>query len=1040
SSSRNPTSSPDVLGPEGDAMYLISSPAPDFLGRQGRLPRYGLQTPRGKARLPSRSPNKSAQTIHFDDIVLPPKSPMSVTNRQRSISPTKMQSEGNLSPWRIRVTVEAEQDEDENAQGSPRKKLKPSTMITKVPLKDEEWNPPSAKKRRGRPRKSDVQDQDATPNKGSPGRTPKRKPASPEKRPRGRPRKSVQSTMVAQSIETDEHPVTSPTSLDGAFETNSPVPSMEADHVSLADSQLELDPFLDIVGSGTLGTGQRATRSLYRFSPPSASENSHPESIKVTRVIEGTSDSTPLKTLAAARRVQATSPENTLHAGHTPRVRRSYPTPASSSLVDENQGSSRKQLHQEGDKARTTIVDPTDEHHEFDTIMESEGFSMVSLDTLPSAKQEGFNSTLNSAKGSLNPFIERHNLISYDKKSKSPVAFDKSTQSAASTSAKTTSGFQQSEERYSNVAGDRSVIQDQHEETRTYPNIARIVRIGLALHRTMRPQIGFGASDEELTNSRKRLERIFSDLNPNMQRQLQAGLKFGEQLARSHMRTERYINEEEKRTTRLGQGRRNSSIQEPARRYDSPRQEYPNMAQQEAQWQQEREEISRKIEMAASSDVIVLESDEEDVLQSEDQEQESLLDEADQEEGEADDTNYGDIWQVEARSHDWSSDRRSDFRASRAEDQASFQPEPPKRAQQGDLNTRYSTQYDWNPDSGELPPLGRSRMEQLRDEDVDISFLLKPRDTPKSRKYYGNGSPHTVASQKSHSSANGRIEVPKGVTVRDRLPSSRLGRPDDGDLDDIEPEEVARDEAPNKTTDEEEHEMGASYQETITPEHDSRIQDPIITPTRENTASNPSWFRRLTNNFTPGWWTKSEKEDFVEADKPLDESFSPPFHDNGNMPHSPSLEATPNLKRTREVESDPPWPVDAEDHRDQRDPQVKKPRLRALATSGYFTDAHYVALRRLYALAKRQPEQFPYHSNARRDEMIGDSLWTSDGEHGLPIAEIQFGIVDRFVSDLAEADMQNGGSGEVGWTEDDLHKRLFSIIVGEQIRREEKEQ
>jgi hypothetical protein len=127
-------------------------------------------------------------------------------------------------------------------------------------------------------------------------------------------------------------------------------------------------------------------------------------------------------------------------------------------------------------------------------------------------------------------------------------------------------------------------------------------------------------------------------------------------------------------------------------------------------------------------------------------------------------------------------------------------------------------------------------------------------------------------------------------------------------------------------------------------------------------------------------------------------------------------------------------------------PRIKKHRLssfsspKALATSGYFTDAHYVALKRLYWEAKRYPERFPYHPTAHRDEMLGDSLWTSDGEHGLPIAKIQFGILDRFVSELISADIRSGGRGQIGWTEDDLHKRLFSIIVGEEIRRERREQ
>lgn len=174
----------------------------------------------------------------------------------------------------------------------------------------------------------------------------------------------------------------------------------------------------------------------------------------------------------------------------------------------------------------------------------------------------------------------------------------------------------------------------------------------------------------------------------------------------------------------------------------------------------------------------------------------------------------------------------------------------------------------------------------------------------------------------------------------------------------------------------------------------------------------------------------------------MDESQSPPL-----AVHDP----TPSLKRSRSVR-------DAEEEREEvlagssrlsagSQSKMKRKLRRSsmssskiLATSGYFTDAHYAALKRLYQEAKRHPERFPYHATSHREEMLGDSLWTSDGEHGLPIAKIQFGILDRFVSDLISADIRHGGRGQIGWSEDDLHKRLFSIIVGDEIRHERKAQ
>jgi hypothetical protein len=61
-----------------------------------------------------------------------------------------------------------------------------------------------------------------------------------------------------------------------------------------------------------------------------------------------------------------------------------------------------------------------------------------------------------------------------------------------------------------------------------------------------------------------------------------------------------------------------------------------------------------------------------------------------------------------------------------------------------------------------------------------------------------------------------------------------------------------------------------------------------------------------------------------------------------------------------------------------------------------------------------------------------------NGVHCRRITEIQIAIVDRFIQDLVKGDRQNGGTGHVGWSEEELVRRLFSIIVGEQVRKERK--
>ena len=104
---------------------------------------------------------------------------------------------------------------------------------------------------------------------------------------------------------------------------------------------------------------------------------------------------------------------------------------------------------------------------------------------------------------------------------------------------------------------------------------------------------------------------------------------------------------------------------------------------------------------------------------------------------------------------------------------------------------------------------------------------------------------------------------------------------------------------------------------------------------------------------------------------------------------------------------------------------------RALPLSGYFTNRHYKLLRQLYRQARDQPGRFAYHGTAERAQVIGDWIWTSDGRHGTPVTEDQFSVVDRFVQQLKRASEEREDDE---WTEEEVHRRLISVILGEQIR------
>ncbi|KAL1971282.1 hypothetical protein VTN77DRAFT_234 [Rasamsonia byssochlamydoides] len=1119
-SSRSPSSSPDVLGPAGDAEYLISSPPPEFTGRQSWVAPYPFQTPQRKPRHPSRSPNKSTHTIRFDDILLPSSPPMRLGNRQRSLSPTKVQSESNVSPWRIRVTVEAEHEDDENPESSSRKRIKSATTTTKVPLKDEgDRSQASAKKRRGRPRKSDMLEQNSTPSKGSPGRTPKPKSASATKRPRGRPRKSLPAESVAESIETDD--------LGGGAETNHQDGSAfdGASNGNATTSEPSGQGLNDNANTGP-------TTNLNRSSPVPSHQRVpvrlEPSSRRVRRIIEGDSELTPIKTQSAARRVRGVSPENTLHAGHTPRPRRMYPTPTSSSLLDDEnveETSRNLQQNRQWDEDVVPIADPTDEHREFDSIMESEGFSMVSLDSLPSAKQQGLSSILNSAKGALKPFFERQTTGSFDRTKsstsnsnseitqESPAAPSRRGQSAS----EMPNGESSSAPKTKESPHNNKVLQAKQtpavdtvsptvppapaqpnqgalKKKRTFPSLARVVRAGIALQGILRRQrrgsrlrSPFSSptrpstreSSEDLDGPRRRLENLFSGFALETQRELRAGLRFGEQLARRQIEAERMRKQKEATVSKEGVTPVKEAVSV-AQESPAPQTHGDNLdgtddtrplsgiEQREAEWQREREMVSHQIQMADSSQVIVIESDAEG---SQKLDSEALVSGPDEPLSEEED-DYGDIWQQEARNHRSNLNRHV---LQAEEDEAQFSRTQHSRDETGspEKNNQDSFSsddadnplpYSWNIQRGEIPPLGKSRLAQLKQEKVDLSPLLRAHDTPNTRRYYANSSPQTVASQylqspenniksergrdSDHNSYHYERSSVQGEDDSSPKRDSQAAEDEEEHSDLSSAESMSQgegdhlredDEIVSEGLDDEDHTLNT--QKEATPENTSSHQQSVVTPESaslvepEISASKPSWFRRLTNSFTP-WWAKagskqmeeSEYDDNEPSEVHVDEAEAEALKEP-----TPAADRNPPPKRPRDSESPRPS-IEAE-------PEPKKlKQTKVLATSGYFTDDHYVALRRLYSLAKRSPELFPYYPTPRRDDMIGDWLWTSDGIHGVPVTEIQFGIIDEFMRELSEADRRNGGTGEIGWSEDDLHKRLFSIIVGEQIRKERKAQ
>lgn len=588
------------------------------------------------------------------------------------------------------MTVEAEQEEENQRRISPRKKVKSSETITmKVPLKGEESSP---SKRRGGRRKSV-----SSPLKASPGRTPKTDITAIKRR--GRSRKS---TLEEDFIDTDGVELGQPGDLtsivDEAPDLGSPTPARSPVNLESLRSSPSTDDLQADLARQDDSSPEKASPSEDRGA--------------LTVGIE----TTPSRRRSPAQEESASlSSLNTMHAGHTPRPRREYPSPTSPSLVeDQAQNSTRKETRQSSGLGSERISDPTDEHREFDTIMESEGFSMVSLDTLASAKSGNLAPVLGSAKAALKPSSERQNVNVGEtrQKTRSPHSEKRNTSPPKASQAPQGPSAKQSEQ---TPAGDGissappapAAPSQAPAKKRTLLSLARVVQTGLALQGILRrqkaasklkspfssPQRSGGRDrGEEMNNPRMRLERLFSDFGAETQRELRAGLRFGEQLVQRQIELER-LRRNRSDGSEVTEPQAVANQPTPARAPNSVK------ARREAAWQKEREEVSRQIEMAGSDKVIVVDSDAEARQQLENHE---VLDD----DGDGDD---GDIWQLEARNNRSSNGRRNRRAAARG----SYRERDIKPRDEGSSiqsNVNDTSARDWTTRHDDFPHLGRSRL------------------------------------------------------------------------------------------------------------------------------------------------------------------------------------------------------------------------------------------------------------------------------------------------------------------------------------------
>ena len=369
------------MAPTKDA--LLSSPDP--LGMSNRsIPSHPpTKEGHGLTITPRKALNEASGNTQVQEFYIntPP-------NPNLNTSPTKSpkQITQSTSPWRIRLTVQAEHvDEMQKSKRVSGKRLTEQTTTITVPLKGGDDTPPVfQKKGRGRPRKSldSPVKRAGTPKPKEGGRrktmseSPKKREmdargqvATPPKKPRGRPRKSIEPKSGGPSL----------------------VPSQSNDPDVWLGSLLVGGEEMTEMKPKATRTRSRARRQ--EITPMKISADSDIESQSSSVATTGEIAKELAWTLGNGHQMDQRLPES--YEAPTPQTDQGLDSGLShgqSSLEDRSENNSRSMLHQNicppsphgDDPQNQDEPDPTFQPQDYDSILESEGFSMVSVSSLPS--------------------------------------------------------------------------------------------------------------------------------------------------------------------------------------------------------------------------------------------------------------------------------------------------------------------------------------------------------------------------------------------------------------------------------------------------------------------------------------------------------------------------------------------------------------------------------------------------------------------------------------------------------------------------------
>ncbi|KAF3040489.1 hypothetical protein E8E12_006198 [Didymella heteroderae] len=442
---------------------------------------------------------------------------------------------GGASPWRIKVTVQAEPESDGENTMSPMVKKVTRTKTTTIPLKDHDA-PTPIRRGRGRPKKTDATG--STPAKTKPKGTPVRRAARSKsrgtsvgpagssaadidtdaqpKRKRGRPRKVVQ-----PATEDEETLVVDVADEEGTTgNANTPLPTEQARTIAL-----------------NLDTPQETDKS--KPQPRKGTPHAiNPLTIEISSDEESDEDSDVL-TPASGDDDEARSEEPHVHSS----------TQATSGPAEDIAYAEPFEHDDDDDEAEAdnfAFDEGTTRMPDDSTIIDSEGFSIISVDSLPSRSSPPKAGETQSAPG---PSIA--SVLNCDQQN--PVKQAIREQGAASKSSPGPSRLvpaskpvqsspSLAQPRYITPAVDNEnpsappSIQPAraHPAPIETPKMGRALTASVGLQGVLDPSRFTPESSEEPAADRHgSLDDLFRGFSEKSRKQLQDGLRLGEQLAQA---------------------------------------------------------------------------------------------------------------------------------------------------------------------------------------------------------------------------------------------------------------------------------------------------------------------------------------------------------------------------------------------------------------------------------------------------------------------------------------------------------------------------